>query len=104
MNVAQWTVLSALRIYKCAVSPVLHTLAGPLGGCRFEPTCSAYAHEAVKRHGVTRGGWLGVRRFCRCHPWGACGCDPVPDDLNSECEGRAVRREFVGGKSLSLRN
>lgn len=104
MNVAQWTVLGALRIYQCAVSPVLHTLVGPFGGCRFAPTCSVYAHEAVKRHGVARGGWLAVQRFCRCHPWGSCGCDPVPDAPGNQREGRTVRREFVGEESLSLRN
>lgn len=83
MNVAQWSVTLALRIYKCAVSPVLHALFGALGGswggCRFEPTCSVYAREAVQRHGVTRGGWLAVTRLGKCHPWGPCGCDPVPE-------------------------
>ncbi|HEY0551604.1 MAG TPA: membrane protein insertion efficiency factor YidD [Verrucomicrobiae bacterium] len=79
MNVAQWIVTGALRVYKCVVSPALHTLAGPLGGCRFEPTCSVYACEAVQRHGVARGSWLMVRRLCKCHPWGPCGCDPVPE-------------------------
>ena len=101
---AQWMVIGALRIYKCVVSPVLHTLVGPFGGCRFTPTCSVYAHEAVKCHGVMRGGWLATQRFCRCHPWGSCGCDPVPDALNNHREGRTVRREFVGEEPLSLRN
>ena len=78
MNVAQWIVTGGLRIYQCAVSPLLHTLVGPTGGCRFEPTCSVYARESVLQHGVMRGGWLATKRLCRCHPWGACGHDPVP--------------------------
>jgi putative membrane protein insertion efficiency factor len=46
--------------------------------CRFLPTCSDYALEALARHGVVRGGWLAVRRISRCHPWGDSGYDPVP--------------------------
>ncbi|MEO1065110.1 MAG: membrane protein insertion efficiency factor YidD [Actinomycetota bacterium] len=46
--------------------------------CRFAPTCSAYAIEALETHGVVRGGWLATRRLCRCHPWGGQGWDPVP--------------------------
>ncbi len=51
--------------------------------CRFRPTCSAYVHEAVLTHGLVRGGWLGVRRVARCHPFSAPGPDPVPPP-NSE--------------------
>ena len=46
--------------------------------CRFVPSCSSYALEAVEVHGAARGGWLAVRRVCRCHPWGGHGWDPVP--------------------------
>jgi len=46
--------------------------------CRFLPTCSSYADEAIQRHGPVRGSGLAVRRFCRCHPWGESGFDPVP--------------------------
>ena len=46
--------------------------------CRYVPTCSQYAREAVKTHGAARGSWLATRRLCRCHPWGGQGHDPVP--------------------------
>lgn len=47
-------------------------------GCRFQPTCSTYALDALRLHGGVRGGWLAARRLCRCHPWGGSGFDPVP--------------------------
>ncbi|MGA8055870.1 MAG: membrane protein insertion efficiency factor YidD [Burkholderiales bacterium] len=61
-----------LRAYRYAISPLL----GPR--CRFEPSCSSYAIEALERHGVARGTWLAVRRVSRCHPWHRGGYDPVP--------------------------
>ncbi len=64
--------------YKLTVSPFLHWLCGPGVGCRFEPTCSAYFCEAVETHGFLRGARLGLGRICRCNPWCAPGCDPVP--------------------------
>src|SRR5204863_6544810 len=67
-----------IRGYQIILSPVLHLLAGPGGGCRFEPTCSQYFLEAVEEHGSIKGSWLGVKRLCRCHPWGGHGFDPVP--------------------------
>ncbi|HSH96250.1 MAG TPA: membrane protein insertion efficiency factor YidD [Roseimicrobium sp.] len=78
MNPGQHVVLGVLWLYRRGVSPVLHTLFGPMGGCRFTPTCSQYAIEAVQRHGVLRGSGLAATRLCRCHPWGGCGHDPVP--------------------------
>ncbi len=46
--------------------------------CRYQPTCSAYALEALEKHGAIKGGWLAARRILRCHPWGKSGYDPVP--------------------------
>jgi len=65
------SVLGALWAYRATVSPFL----GP--GCRFAPSCSVYACDAVRRYGVTRGGWLAVRRVLRCHPFHSGGWDPV---------------------------
>lgn len=61
-----------IRFYQIAISPLL----GPR--CRYIPTCSQYALEAVHQHGALRGTWLATKRVCRCHPWGGYGYDPVP--------------------------
>ncbi len=50
--------------------------------CRHAPTCSSYMDEAIQRHGVWAGGWMGAARLCRCTPWGTSGYDPVPEALN----------------------
>ena len=62
-----------VRAYRLVGSPWLGR------ACRFDPTCSAYALEALERHGAVRGGWLALRRIARCHPWGGSGIDDVPD-------------------------
>lgn len=64
--------MGLIRFYRRGVSP----LTPP--SCRYSPTCSAYALEAVDRHGALRGSWLALRRILRCHPWGGDGHDPVP--------------------------
>jgi putative membrane protein insertion efficiency factor len=64
--------LLPLRFYKRFISPLLPPM------CRFEPTCSVYTMQAVEKYGTLRGGWLGVRRLARCHPFNPGGWDPVP--------------------------
>lgn len=68
-----------IRFYRLGISPLL----GPR--CRFYPTCSCYAEEAIERHGALRGSYLSARRLLRCHPWHPGGYDPVPtnNELNS---------------------
>jgi putative membrane protein insertion efficiency factor len=65
-------VLAFIRAYRFALSPWWGNQ------CRFAPTCSEYAAEAVERHGALGGSWLAARRLCRCHPWREGGFDPVP--------------------------
>ncbi len=78
MNGARYILVALVRVYQVTVSPALRVLFGPLSGCRFTPTCSEYAAEAVRAHGALAGSWLALKRICRCHPWGGCGHDPVP--------------------------
>ena len=68
----RWLVLGAIRLYQQTLSRVLPP------ACRFYPSCSQYTLEAVTLHGLWRGGWLGVRRILRCHPFNPGGLDPVP--------------------------
>jgi putative membrane protein insertion efficiency factor len=70
----RFLLLALIRAYQLAVSPLI----GP--ACRFEPTCSRYATEAIERHGPWRGGALAVRRLLRCHPFRPGGYDPVPTE------------------------
>ena len=72
LNGVRRVVTLGIRGYQLTVSSLL----GP--ACRFEPSCSQYAIEAIDRHGLARGSWLAVRRIARCHPFGSHGFDPVP--------------------------
>ncbi|BDD12811.1 putative membrane protein insertion efficiency factor (plasmid) [Fulvitalea axinellae] len=64
--------IGLVRFYQYAISPMFPP------ACRYTPTCSTYMIEAVKKHGPAKGGWLGLKRISRCHPWGSSGHDPVP--------------------------
>jgi hypothetical protein len=70
--------MTGVRGYQLLISPALHALGGPGCGCRFNPTCSHYAAEAIATHGAFHGSALATRRILRCHPWGSSGFDPVP--------------------------
>ena len=67
-----WLLLLPIYFYKVAISP----LTPP--SCRYTPSCSTYAVEAIRKHGPLKGLYLAVRRILRCHPWGGSGYDPVP--------------------------
>ena len=71
-HLAQRLALGAIRVYKLTLSPLF------AGSCRFEPSCSTYASEAILTHGLLRGSWLAAKRLARCHPFGSWGDDPVP--------------------------
>jgi putative membrane protein insertion efficiency factor len=73
--------IGLIRAYQYAISPLL----GP--HCRFHPTCSHYAIEAVERHGLIHGGFLALRRVSRCHPWHEGGFDPVPTERQTSSHG-----------------
>ena len=67
------TLIAAIKLYRVTLSPWLGRQ------CRYLPTCSVYAEEAIERFGARRGSWLALQRFGRCHPWGGSGYDPVPE-------------------------
>jgi hypothetical protein len=72
--------LALVWLYRKGVSPLLGA------NCRFEPSCSAYAEQALRQYGGFKGGWLALKRISRCHPWGGSGYDPLPngDDMSPE--------------------
>ena len=74
--------IALIKLYRYAISPYLAP------SCRYTPTCSSYAIEAVSRHGVFRGSWLAIKRIGRCHPWHQAGYDPVPETHDAKLTGR----------------
>jgi hypothetical protein len=76
-SIAKFVTLQLLRAYKWAISPML------LPACRYVPTCSEYAMEAVERFGALRGGWMALVRILRCHPFACSGYDPVVKQASS---------------------
>ena len=93
-NPVTWIFRVLIKGYQWLVSPVLP------GSCRFYPTCSSYALQALDNHGPLKGGWLGLKRILRCHPWNDGGYDPVPPghmdpkhDHNHEADGSCRHAE-----------
>lgn len=76
--IAKKCLLALIGFYRYAISPLLGR------NCRFHPSCSEYAQEAVQRHGALRGGWFALRRVSRCHPFHPGGYDPVPEPLHKD--------------------
>jgi len=68
----KWLALELIKLYQATISQVTSS------SCRFTPSCSHYAYEAIQRYGLIKGGWLMVERLARCHPWSCGGYDPVP--------------------------
>lgn len=73
-KVLSWPLIGLIKLYRLTLSPLIGQQ------CRFNPTCSRFTEEAIRRHGPFWGVWLGGLRILRCHPWGGMGYDPVPDD------------------------
>jgi len=95
LSPAGWVLVGLLTVYRRFVSPLL----GPR--CRFYPSCSAYALEAVQLHGALRGSWLAVRRLSRCHPFHAGGLDPVPGTEREQGSATVAGPDVVGADVMS---
>jgi hypothetical protein len=110
MNAGQHILISGVRLYRWLLSPVLRVLFGPLARCRFEPTCSVYAIDALRVHGAVAGSWLALKRIGRCQPWGSCGHDPVPErksevrnskfETNPKLEERRITSPAIESRAL----
>ena len=68
----RYAALGLIRVYQSTIGPALPP------ACRYQPTCSEYTYGAIKKYGLLKGGWLGLKRVARCHPFGGSGFDPVP--------------------------
>lgn len=85
MTILRSALIAPIRLYQWTLSPLVGF------NCRYAPSCSAYAIEAIATHGALRGLWLGAKRILRCHPWGGSGYDPVPlvgPGLHHDCHRR----------------
>ncbi len=78
MNILAKIAAALIRLYQVTLSPLKRLLLGPYAACRFHPTCSEYARQAVLEHGFFQGSWLGLKRLFRCHPFHPGGYDPIP--------------------------
>ena len=78
LNAPKSALIALVKFYQIVLSPIKLAILGPGSRCRFQPSCSQYAVEALRAHGFLRGSWLALKRLLRCHPWGAFGPDPVP--------------------------
>ncbi len=71
-KIPAWILIGLIKFYQGAISPYL------MPACRYQPTCSQYGIDAINKYGFLKGGWLTMRRFSSCNPWGGSGFDPVP--------------------------
>lgn len=90
LNVLKFILIFAIRLYQLIISPALTFLFGSANGCRFTPTCSQYAIDAIRVRGAIAGSLLAAKRICRCHPFGGCGHDPVE---KSKIENRTMKNK-----------
>ena len=90
MNPVKWFLIWLIKGYRYLISPMMGR------SCRFHPTCSSYTLEAIERYGVVRGGWLGIKRILRCHPYNEGGYDPVPDPDHHHCRHKEERSASDG--------
>jgi len=93
MNPVSWLLTALITLYQRLISPALAPR------CRYYPTCSAYAREAIRRHGALKGGGLALWRLLRCNPWGDYGYDPVPE---TRCPDHASHAHARGGPRHGL--
>ena len=84
MSPASRIALAFIRVYKIALSPLF------AGSCRYTPGCADYMSESIARFGFARGGWLGTKRLCKCHPLGGHGFDPVPAEIKRSLDQQKI--------------
>jgi len=89
---ARSTLIGVIKLYRVTLSPWLGRQ------CRYVPTCSVYAEEAIERFGARRGSWLALKRLGRCHPWGGSGYDPIPEPDAAHDRGRGPREGASPGR------